>query len=132
MNKEEVIRDFNSTLLDFLEAFASLCPTSIAATNTDLIKHVIEKPGKEHIPIDQFTYYVLKYKPQIDANNESFFVNNTYEEEAKEVQGLLMVVNELKGIWKGLQEENKKRVFEYMQVLCFFSEQYFLLVDSKA
>lgn len=130
MNKESVIKDFNSTLLDFLQAFTGLCPTSIAAANIDLVKKIIDQKGKENLPIDQFTYYVLKYKPQIDKSDERFFIDNTYEKEAQEVHGLIMVVNEIKNIWCDLHNENKKRVFGYMQVLCYYSEQYFLLVDS--
>lgn len=121
-----LLSKFTSTLLDFIESLAMVCPTSSIASNLFLIKLSINNPLQRTTYIEMFIINVLPHKKKIDNNNEDFFVNKSYEKESGEEN--MDIVSELKEVWKTLSSGNKEIVFEYMQVLCDHSQNYFNLV----
>lgn len=130
MNKEEISENFNKIAIDFIYALKTICPHSIIASNVDIIETLINTKSTKSVLLDQFTLNVLKYKDQIDANDDNFFLNNSFTKEtvnAKNGKHVSMVIGELKNLWSDLNRENKTRIFEYMQVLCYYSHEYLLL-----
>lgn len=138
-NLSQIIVDFNSTLLDFVNNIAAICPDSIIGANAKDICKAIDKPANERKFIEVFVGCVLIYKPQIDAGDDNFFLNKSYDEDLQNGQATLnknfeinsksdnMInkVFEFKTIWGKLNRTNKDIVIQYMKLLCELAQQYF-------
>lgn len=128
MEKMSTIIDFNNTVLELASQFAILCPTSIIANNLDILNQLIKKNNKAIIDI--FVMYFLQYKPKIDAGDEEFFLNNSFDNELSEVGStinnneIIKKVFEFKTIWRQLKYENREVVKQYMQFLCELALSY--------
>lgn len=122
MEKMSTIIDFNNMVIELASQLAILCPTSIIANNLDILNQLIRKNNKAIIDI--FVMYVLQYKPRIDAGDDEFFLNNSFENELNEVgraindNDMIKKAFEFKTIWKQLKYENREVVKQYMQFLC--------------
>ncbi len=133
MDIEQLVTDFNSTLLSFVESLAEVCPDTIIADNKSTIKNMVNKKENKRKVIDIFVAKVLIYKPRIDAGDERFFLEKSYDDDVKGVDGGNMVsgrIFEFKNIWKNLKKENKDFVIQYMQLLCLLAQNYFIATDS--
>ncbi|QKF93980.1 hypothetical protein QKU48_gp0522 [Fadolivirus algeromassiliense] len=134
MNKEiiSLISDFNDTLLSLALNIANICPTSVLGTNIKDIEKQIKRKDNFTKFIDMFCIKVLQYKDQIDAGDESFFMNKDY---SKDLEGQESVsfdyVLSFKSIWNQLKKENKQIVILNMQILCELSQQYFNFIQSS-
>tara|TARA_Y100000780_G_scaffold153585_1_gene138340 strand:- start:8504 stop:8893 length:390 start_codon:yes stop_codon:yes gene_type:complete len=121
---EEITLEFNSSLLEYIRNMAKLFPGSTLSNNLDLLEKMISKyPNKF---IDQFVLYVLKYKDRIDASDEDFLLNHNFEEELKGKNSVVQYVFEAKSIWEQLNDDNKQGTFLTLQVLCYYTQEYFL------
>lgn len=117
-----IVNDFNSLMYELATQIAQVCPTSFIANNIDILQHIAKtKPKKV---IDIFVEHVLKYKPQIDDGDETFFMNNTYSSEIGTDSDLSSKVFEFKSIWKHLSNDNKDIVIKYMQYMCQLALSY--------
>jgi hypothetical protein len=133
MSTDQIIIDFNDTLLTFVENLASVCPNTLIADNKTTIKNVLNKKENKRKSIDLFVAKVLIYKPMIDEGNEDFFLKKSFDDDVKGVDGGDMIsskIFEFKDIWKNLNAENKSFVIQYMQVLCLLAQNYFVELDS--
>ena len=133
MNIDQLIDDFNSTLTDFIDNIASVCPDNIISDNRNLIKKMLARPDTRTKVIDTFVAKVLIYKPEIDEGNEQFFLGKSYDDDLHDVSdgsNLSGKIFEFKSIWKKLSIDNKNFVIQYMQLLCILAQNYFLLLDS--
>lgn len=116
--------DFNNLLLDLIHNLNKICPNSIISNNMIFIeKFIKDEPVKM---IEAFISYVLKYKKQIDAGDEDFFLNHSYEKDIPDKN--FAKIFEFKDLWKKINKDNKKSIIIYMQYLCGLSEQYFKIV----
>jgi len=134
MEINQIVEDFNSTLLDLIENIADVCPDTIVADNKTTIKNTLFKAENKRKAIDTFVAKVLIYKPQIDSGNEDFFLNKSYDNDLKGVEGgnaLTGKIFEFKSIWKNLKRKNKDFVIQYMQILCLLAQNYFMMCDSQ-
>lgn len=117
-----IINDFNNIVIDLASQIATLCPTSIIANNIDIINQLIRKNNKSIIDI--FVLYILKYKPQIDAGDDAFFLGTSFDKEISSVgknindNDIIKKAFEFKNIWKQLSANNREIVKQYMQILC--------------
>lgn len=122
MEKMSVVADFNNMVIDLASQLSMLCPTSIIANNLDILNQLIKKNNR--VIIDIFVMYVLRYKPRIDAGDDEFFLNNSFDNELNEVgreiddNDMIKKAFEFKTIWKQLKTENREVVKQYMQFLC--------------
>jgi len=123
-NSNKIIKDFNEEALSFAIQMGQLFPKSTIANNISYLKLMI-KTRRKYL-INQFTVYVLKYKDQIDNNDEKFFTENNYSDESSKNDNIISKVFEFKSIWSQLSEENKSGIFQVMQILCYYSQEYFL------
>ena len=123
MDKSSIVRDFNSMVLDLASQLAFVCPTSIIANNMDILRQIIKR--KQESIIDIFVMYILKYKRQIDAGDDNFFLNNSFDSELKDSNSeLIKKVFEFKSLWLQLNQDNRDTVKQYMKLLCELSLAY--------
>ena len=132
----QLILDFNSTLLTLALNIAHVCPKSLIGTNIKTIERSIKNANNFTKFIDLFCIKVLKYKSQIDVGDESFFMNKTYDNDINGVvditkQHLDQVIT-LKSVWFELKQENKEIVISYMQILCALSQEYFNIISTNS
>lgn len=122
MGNQDIVNDFNSLVLELASQISQVCPTSFIANNLNILQHIVKtKPKKV---IDIFVEHVLKYKPQIDEGDETFFMNNTYSSDIGSDNDLSSKVFEFKTIWKQLSRDNKDIVIKYMQYMCHLALSY--------
>lgn len=124
--KEQVIFDFNNTLIDLCNGVAVVAPTSIVGKHIkDVCKMITNKQNKTKF-IDIFVAKVLIYKDKIMAGDESYFLNKSYDKELESSDHNNSVF-EFKDIWSSLKPDNKNLVIQYMQILCLLAEKYFTM-----
>jgi hypothetical protein len=127
---EEIINNFNTIALEFATQIGTVCPTSFIANNIDILTRVIKQEPQKIL--DLFVEYVLKYKPQIDAKDEKFFMNNTFSNDIEGNSDAIGKIFEFKTFWKQLSHHNKEIVQQYMQFLCQLALSYTdFLVNQK-
>lgn len=120
--------DFNIMIIDLATQIANVCPTSIIGTNLNVLKNLVKT--KPETIIDIFVQKVLKYKPQIDDGDESFFMNNSFSSETDGADDKVAKVFEFKNIWKQLNNQNKDIVKQYMKYLCQLALAYLNLIST--
>lgn len=112
----QCINEFNGLVMELASQLSKICPTSVISNNISVIKQMIKShPTKI---MDIFVMYVLKYKQQIDAGNETFFLENSYLSESKNDPDAMKQIFTFKNIWSTLHSDNKEVVIQYMQLLC--------------
>jgi hypothetical protein len=122
----ELITEFNDKLLVLIEGLAKATNKKLIINNFGLLKRIINKNPNR--PIENFIFYMLPHKPEIDSENENFFL--TYEIKTKNLNSSFMKnIFEFKNIWYKLNDENKSTVKNYMKYLCSISQEYFLLTN---
>jgi|SRR5271155_2441028 len=125
---EDIVKYFNSTLLDFGTSFGELFPKSTIGKNIKEIKLAFKILGNKTDYIDIFVEKVLIHKDKIDRKDEKFFVDSNYENET----GALKIIKEIKGIWTTLDSSNKNVIWEYMDQLCMMAQDYFMMNLDKS
>lgn len=126
MDINEIVDNFNNVTVDFINQLKIVCPYSVIANNIDAVEILINNENTKQKIIDQFTFYVLKYKDKIDEHCEEFFLNETFEHESLGNSSIMMLITEIKDIWITLCQDDKKRVFDYLMVMCYYSQEYLL------
>jgi hypothetical protein len=123
---QQLISDFNEESINFANQLTEVCPDSIISGNVGYLQQLIKKNPK--YIIDQFTLYVLKYKKQIDSEDNDFFLKNEFAKDSSDKKNVIGKMFELKDIWTKLSNDNKKGIFTIMQILCYYSEQYYIKI----
>ena len=126
---------FNSQLDKFLEQLIQTYPEDKDFT---YYKRLIDNLKKFNIrkPIEYFASTIQKHTKQIMDRNSDFFLNNfgqiVNEEGAdKDTQNeAFRLFNNLKKYWLEMSDDNKKVIWDYLNVLTKLSMQ-FLLSQSK-
>jgi len=115
---------FNDNLINLVSQLADICPNSLISKYLTIIKNVIKK-NPEKI-ITAFIIHILPYKDKIDAGDENFFLNKSYEKEAKGDDEVIDKIFKFKDIWKQLSNSNKSVVIQYMICLCYYAQLYLI------
>ena len=131
----QIISDFNNTLLSLAQNVAAICPMSIIGTNIKDITKQLNRAENFTKFIDLFCVKVLQYKDQIDEGKESFFMDKDYSDDLKDVvkkndTNVLNDVISLKSVWNEFKKENKQIVILNMQILCELAQLYFNVVSQ--
>ena len=71
--------------------------------------------------VNLFKEYVDKYENRIISRDESFFLQNDYNEIEK-TENILESMNKLKNYWKDLNDSNKEKVWKYFEILIKLSK----------
>jgi len=140
MQLQEIVSSFNTTALEFVSQLKKICPHSLIANNVDALESIMNNKASERKVLDQYALHVLKYKGQIDSYDEDFFMNNDFTAEASNALGELdkkpnvgsitTLICELKDMWKTVESDNKRKVFDYLRVLSYYAQEYVLLITN--
>lgn len=130
MNKEQLVTDFNNVSIEFIKQLSLICPDSVITSNAGLVEKVLNNPTSKNVVIDQFALNVLDYKKNIDNFDEDFFISNSFDKHINDNQVLMQLMSDLKNMWLTLNSQNKKSIFEYLQVLCYYANEYLLLITA--
>jgi hypothetical protein len=131
MNKDDVILMFNTKLKEFVDDLLLLYPEDgnlHAAKKAILLLKTID--GKKTLLLFK-THIYDKYKTELYAKDESFFLNQTYEEETKLLENITdnitqQLVDNIKQYWTNMSESNQEIVWKYWLVLLKLCEKYFI------
>lgn len=118
---------FNKTLMEFIADLIYICPDipdlRVMQSTVTLCNSINNK-----FAIDLFYQCVtMPYKDLIFAKNESFFLKESYIEYQPYMLQYgtdLNIVDKLKSIWSELDEDNKQKVWKYLQALIVLNNMY--------
>lgn len=86
------------------------------------------------IGIKSSTEYFIKFRNEIETKNDSFFMNHKSLDSVidlkvlnKKNNPIKQIIDDIKKDYQQLNDTEKKKVWRYIQKLCAFSLEYFLL-----
>lgn len=131
MNKDDIISLFNTKLKEFVNDLLLLYPEDgnlHAAKSAILLLKTID--GKKTLILFK-THIYDKYKNELYAKDESFFLKQTYEEETRLLENIAdnitqQLVENIKHHWTSMSESNKEIVWKYWLILLKLCEKYFI------
>lgn len=135
IQSDDSIEEFKNILLDFTENLVSVSNNNLIKTYKTEILNAIKKHPKNIIDtfiIHGYTKNDGKYRSEIIQGNESFFLNNSYEEHIEGENNKQNIVNyifQFKNFWKTLDEDNKFIIKNFLLTLCFFSDKRFVVFN---
>jgi hypothetical protein len=127
---QDIVADFNSTLITLLTNLATVCPNSIIGTNINTIVKTVNNKQYPTKFIEMFCIKVLKYKEEIDAGNDDFFLKKDFKEDMTDSDISIDIVPSIKALWKDLKAENRKISVYTLQILCALAQEYFIYTFS--
>jgi len=127
----QIIDDFNDTLLSLSLSVANVCPKSIIGQNIKDIERRIKNKINYTKFIDIFCIKILmKYEKQIMNGEESFFMEKNYDDDLDD-DSYFDYIEPIKSIWNELADKNKNTIKQYMKILCQLSQQYYILTSNQ-
>jgi hypothetical protein len=121
---DEYIDSFNENILKLIDGIENIIDDPEISTYSTVLKTAIDTNKKS--VISYFIKYVLKFRSQIEENDSEFFMNYDYREDCSE-RDILVMFDLLKKTWGSLNDDNKKKIFEYLQILCILSNEYLVI-----
>lgn len=68
--------------------------------------------------------YIELYRDKINNKDEDFFLNNEFEEVKKYKEDeIFNIINKLKNYWKHLDDNNKKKIWDWIDLLNKISDR---------
>jgi hypothetical protein len=135
MNKE-ILNNFNSNILKLIEGIEDLLPNNSSISSYSIaIKTVIDV--NQLAVLLYYIKYILPYRDHINSNNADFFLhfddNEIAENDDLDMKkgDLISLIDMLKETWNELMDDNKKIIFEYMQVLTVLADEYVLEITDQ-
>jgi hypothetical protein len=125
---EDIMNDFNCTLLDLADNIAYVCPYSIIGNNIKDIHKTVRRLEKKNKLIEIFIVKILPYKDKIDEGDDAFFLGKSFNKDLDGDNSMINKVFEFKNIWTILKIENKTLLIQYMQLLCMLAQKYFVAI----
>jgi len=123
MSINDSISSFNSTLELFIKYLRS-----IRNGDNDILYYqtavngIIRANYKQCI--EKFILNMLKYNDKIIAHDEDFFFNLDIESQIGDDKNSILQLLKFKKITKGLSEEVKNNIFDFLEVLVYHSKKY--------
>lgn len=122
----DAIKVFNKTLMEFIEDLIFICPDipdlRVFHSTARLCNNLDEK-----FSLGLFSACVtVPYKDLIFNKDEQFFLKENYNEYQPYMLQYgtdLNIVEKLKSIWKELDDENKEKVWKYLQALIILNNR---------
>ena len=118
------LQNFNNTVCGLAEQLSIVCPNSVISNNINNLKMIIKSYPDKIIGL--FIMYVLPDKEKIDSGDNDYFLKKSYDNVAKENEVSIQKFFEFKNVWYELSHENQELVKQYMQCLCYYSQEYFM------
>lgn len=117
---QSYLKIFITQLLNFIDDLILLYPSD---NDFKLFKNginLLNRTNPRKI-VHLFREYVDKYEQRIMSRDETFFLQNDYDEIQK-TENILESMNKLKNYWKDLNDSNKEKVWKYFEVLIKLSK----------
>ena len=117
---QSYLKIFITQLLNFIDDLILLYPSD---NDFKLFKNginLLNRTNPRKI-VNLFREYVDKYEQRIMSRDETFFLQNDYDEIQK-TENILESMNKLKNYWKDLNDSNKEKVWKYFEVLIKLSK----------
>lgn len=123
------IKEFNSQIEDFLEYMLIICPNDEKSIKSKMSKYKTlfstTKKINKTLVMDNFILNLLCYEEQINSRDDNFFLNFNINENVKDNDKLVVQLTQLKTIWHKIDDDNRKKVFDYLIVITYWARQYF-------
>jgi hypothetical protein len=76
-------------------------------------------------PFNVFKEYSVAFRSKIEQKDESFFINNNYNEiaEVSKSNDIQMFIQKIKMLWNQISETNRGKVWEYLILLCKITDK---------
>ena len=115
-----ILTAFNTQLATFIDELILLCPED---NDFKVFKNaflLLKRTNPRQISIF-FTKYISDFKKKILENDETFFLDNSYENVTQDIESpqenILMTINKLKNYWNDLTDTNKDNIWKYLSNL---------------
>ena len=124
MSKSDFHNLFNEKLLEFSKDLCNVFPSvgefKKFRSGVLMLQNIDPKTLE-----NMFNMYVVsKYRGQLLKKDESFFLDHTdFSVEPQRTDHWLALVDQLKHMWKTLDDDNKEIIWKYFHVLIVLSEK---------
>jgi hypothetical protein len=119
-----VVKAFNNVLIDFMDDCILVFPEEKEFKKYKRGAQVLKDYNPKKIPII-FKEYSKIYRAKIDVRDETFFLENNYNDidEVQEDNDLIELIDKIKKYWTKLTTENKDKIWKYIEVLVKLSDK---------
>lgn len=128
MDKQTILKAFNSQFEEFLEDIELLFPTNKDIKTTKSGLGMMRKVNPKMIISVWYRYICLKYKEEINNENLDYFLSKDYRDDLKMDEGtvnkVLEGIDRIRGPMKELDDDNTKKCIQYFKNLNTLSEIY--------
>lgn len=129
MSLPEVISNFNKYSEEFVTEMIRI------SDDNDLrsYKTVLINLNKSHSTkcIEQFIIHGLPQKDKIMASDENYFLGKNYSDDLENDDYSMMKALKIKDTWQTFDANTKQCIFEFLQVMVHYSEEYLKLKYVK-
>lgn len=108
------VKGFYDQFGNFMQELIALFPEDPDFRTFETFLKMLSKTNPMQ-PIKLFKEYCDKFEDKINSKDESFFLSYSYADEG--LGDMMDVVGKLSGYYKGMNEESKKSIWEYLFVL---------------
>lgn len=122
-NIQEIVTNFNKYSEEFIDEMIKVTNDDDAKSYRTILINLNKTNATKCI--EQFILYGLPQKEYINASNEEYFLKKNYDDDLENDEYSMMKALKIKDMWKTFEENTKKCIFEYLQVLVYYSEEYF-------
>ena len=114
---------FNTSVINFLDDCILIFPNDNDFKVYKRALQMLTKYNPRKVNII-FKEYLELYRVQIETRNETFFLENNYEEVKKyNEEEIFNVINKLKEYWKNIDNNNKEKIWGWMELLKQISDK---------
>ncbi len=124
MTKIDFFNLFNEKMLEFARDLCNVFPN--VAEFTRFRSGVLMLQNLEPKTLENIfrTYVLSKYKDQILEKDESFFLEHTeFDIYSQRSDYWLSLIDQIKEMWKTLDQDNKEIIWKYFHVLIVISDK---------
>jgi hypothetical protein len=116
-----VAKAFNNVLIQFMDDCMMVFPEEKEFKKYKRGAEVLKEYNPKKVPTI-FKEYAKLYREKIDKRDETFFLENEYSD-IQEDNELIGLIDKIKKYWKNLTEDNKDKIWKYIEVLVKLSDK---------
>lgn len=119
-----VYKTFNMVFIKLIEDFISLFPNDL-----ELKRYrrgaMLYKQFNTRKPFNVFKEYSQPFRSKIEEKDETFFINNNYNDiaEVSKSNDIQSFIQKIKLLWNQISETNRTKVWEYLILLCKLTDK---------
>lgn len=119
-----ICQAFNNVLIDFINDCILVFPEDNDFKKYKHGAEILKKYNPKKIPTI-FKQYIQNYIPKISSKDEKFFLENDYSEIdiVNQDNELIELIKKIKIYWVNLSDENKDKIWSYLNILIQLSNK---------